>query len=164
MLGRAMKEMETAMAEPMDDSAMELLLEKYGEAAEEFEVCGGYDLETRAQTVLTGLGIGPADYTRPVESFSGGWKMRIALATILTLSPTVLLLDEPTNHLDIQSREILLAALKAFTGTLVLVSHDRHFLRCLVNRVFEIDQGKMTPYEGDYEYYLSKTGRDHRAI
>jgi len=77
---------------------------------------------------------------------------------------TFLILDEPTNHLDIQSREILLAALKKFTGTLVLVSHDRHFLRCLVNRVFEIDQGKMTPYEGDYEYYLSKTGRDHRAI
>jgi len=69
---------------------------------------------------------------------------------------------QPSGH-PVQG-DPLLAALKKFTGTLVLVSHDRHFLRCLVNRVFEIGQGKMTPYEGDYEYYLSKTGRDHRAI
>ncbi|MBU0973342.1 MAG: ABC transporter ATP-binding protein, partial [Proteobacteria bacterium] len=75
-----------------------------------------------------------------------------------------LILDEPTNHLDIQSREVLLKALKQFAGTIVLVSHDRHFLRCLVDRVFEIDQGKMIVYKGDYEYYLSKTGRDHRRI
>jgi ATP-binding cassette subfamily F protein 3 len=75
-----------------------------------------------------------------------------------------LVLDEPTNHLDIQSREILLHALQEFTGTIVLVSHDRHFLRCLVNRVLEIDRGQMTDYKGDYEYYLSKTGRDHREI
>ncbi|MCP4718903.1 MAG: ABC-F family ATP-binding cassette domain-containing protein, partial [Desulfobacteraceae bacterium] len=100
MLGERMKEMEAAMAEPMDETAMEVLLGEYGEAAETFENRGGYDLETRAQTVLTGLGIGPGDYTRPVESFSGGWKMRIALAKILTISPDVLLLDEPTNHLD----------------------------------------------------------------
>ncbi|MBU2430937.1 MAG: ATP-binding cassette domain-containing protein, partial [Proteobacteria bacterium] len=97
-LGSAMKKMEAQMARPMDDDAMAALLEKYGEAAEEFENRGGYDLENRAQTVLTGLGIGPAEYTRPVESFSGGWKMRIALAKILTISPNVLLLDEPTNH------------------------------------------------------------------
>ncbi len=64
----------------------------------------------------------------------------------------------------IQSREVLLHILKQFTGTLVLVSHDRYFLRSLVERVFEIDHGKMTDYKGDYEYYLSKTGRDHRAI
>ena len=70
-----------------------------------------------------------------------------------------LILDEPTNHLDIQSREILLAALKKITGTVILVSHDRHFLRSLVNRVFEIDHGEMRTYEGDYEYYLEKTGQ-----
>ncbi|MBU2626976.1 MAG: ATP-binding cassette domain-containing protein, partial [Proteobacteria bacterium] len=99
-----------------------------------------------------------------IKQLSGGEKSRVVLATLLAKPVNFLVLDEPTNHLDIQSRKILLQALKDFTGTLVLVSHDRHFLRCLVNRVFEIDQGKMTPYEGDYEYYLSKTGRDHRAI
>ncbi|MEJ2202242.1 MAG: hypothetical protein P8X63_14670 [Desulfuromonadaceae bacterium] len=75
-----------------------------------------------------------------------------------------LVLDEPTNHLDILSREVLLEALQGFAGTVVLVSHDRHFLRSLVNRVFEIDHGEMIPYEGDYEYYLEKAGREHRQV
>ena len=70
----------------------------------------------------------------------------------------VLILDEPTNHLDILTREILLETLQGFTGTVILVSHDRHFLRQLVNRVFEIDHGEMRVYEGDYEYYLHKSG------
>jgi ATP-binding cassette subfamily F protein 3 len=88
----------------------------------------------------------------------------VVLATILGRPLNFLILDEPTNHLDIQSREILLSALKEYTGTIVLVSHDRHFLRCLVDNVFEIDHGQLTTYKGDYEYYLSKTGRDHKAI
>jgi len=75
----------------------------------------------------------------------------------------LLILDEPTNHLDNRSREVLLGALQNFSGTVLLVSHDRHFLRSLVSRVFEIDHGDMLAYEGDYEYYLRKTGRDHRA-
>ena len=86
-LGEEMRQMEQAMAEPMDDDAMAALLERYGNAMEIFEHRGGYDLESRAQAVLTGLGIGPDDYPRPVESFSGGWKMRIALARILTMQP-----------------------------------------------------------------------------
>ncbi len=102
-LGEEIKAMEAAMCEPMDDDALATLLEKYGDAQEEFEHRGGYDLENRAQAVLTGLGIGPEDYIRPVESFSGGWKMRIALAKILTINPDVLLLDEPTNHLAVES-------------------------------------------------------------
>jgi ATP-binding cassette subfamily F protein 3 len=75
-----------------------------------------------------------------------------------------LVLDEPTNHLDIQSREILLGILREFAGTIAIVSHDRFFLRSLVDHVFEIDRGQMTHYKGGYEYYLSKTGRDHRAV
>jgi ABC-type multidrug transport system ATPase subunit len=102
-LGEQMREMETAMGQPMADVEMEALLERYGNAVEEFEHRGGYDLETRAQSLLTGLGIGPDDFHRPVELFSGGWKMRIELAKILTLNPDVLLLDEPTNHLDVES-------------------------------------------------------------
>ena len=102
-LGEEIRRMEAAMGEPMAEDELAALLERYGEAQEEFEHRGGYDLETRAQAVLTGLGIGPDDYRRPVESFSGGWKMRIALARILTLNPDVLLLDEPTNHLDVES-------------------------------------------------------------
>jgi len=104
------------------------------------------------------------DVEKRISSLSGGEKSRVVIATILGQPVNFLILDEPTNHLDIQSREILLQALQNFNGTVVLVSHDRHFLRSLVNRVFEIDKGRMIAYEGDYEYYLSKTGRDHREI
>jgi ATP-binding cassette subfamily F protein 3 len=95
-----------------------------------------------------------------VEQLSGGERSRLVLATLLGRPVNFLVLDEPTNHLDIQSREILLDTLKRFTGTVVLVSHDRHFLRELVNRVFEIDHGEMRVYEGDYDYYLQKSGRE----
>ncbi len=103
------------------------------------------------------------DVDKRVDKLSGGEKSRLVLATLLGRPLNLLILDEPTNHLDIQSREVLLAALQNFTGTLLLVSHDRHFLRCLVGRVFAIDRGEMIAYEGDYEYYLRKTGREHRA-
>lgn len=155
LLGRAMKKMEAAMAEPMDDDAMTALLEKYGEAAEEFEVRGGYDLENRAQTVLTGLGIGPADYTRPVESFSGGWKMRIALAKILTLSPTVLLLDEPTNHLDMESIIWLENWLvNDFKGALLMTCHDHDFMNRVVSQTIEVAGKSVTTYGGNYDFYI----------
>ena len=154
-LGEQIQQMETAMAEPMDDDALAALLEKYGEAQEEFEHRGGYDLEARAQAVLTGLGIGPDDYDRPVESFSGGWKMRIALARILTINPDVLLLDEPTNHLDVESivwLENWLA--EEFKGAVLMTSHDRDFMNRLVTRIIEVGGGTITTYGGNYDFYL----------
>jgi ATP-binding cassette subfamily F protein 3 len=92
-----------------------------------------------------------------IENLSGGEKSRVVLATLLARPINFLVLDEPTNHLDIRSREMLLDALKNFTGTVMLVSHDRHFLRCLVDRVIEVDHGEMRTYEGNYEYYLEKS-------
>ena len=154
-LGRAMKKMEAAMAEPMDENAMAALLEKYGEAAEEFENRGGYDLETRAQTVLTGLGIGPADHSRPVESFSGGWKMRISLAKILTIHPNVLLLDEPTNHLDMESILWLENWLvNDFKGALLMTCHDHDFMNRVVSRTIEVANQTTTTYGGNYDFYI----------
>jgi ATP-binding cassette subfamily F protein 3 len=96
-----------------------------------------------------------------IENLSGGEKSRVVLATLLARPINFLVLDEPTNHLDIRSREMLLDSLKNFSGTVMLVSHDRHFLRLLVDRVFEIDHGEMRVYEGTYEYYLSKTHTNH---
>jgi len=83
------------------------------------------------------------------------------LACILATPVNFLVLDEPTNHLDIDSRETLLNALKEFEGTVMIVSHDRYFLRSIVNRVFEIDHGEMRIYEGNYDYYLEKTAHKH---
>jgi ATP-binding cassette subfamily F protein 3 len=97
------------------------------------------------------------DVDKRISILSGGEKSRVVIATLLAQPFNFLILDEPTNHLDIQSREILLEALQKYSGTVVLVSHDRHFLRSLANRVFEIDHGGMRVYEGSYEYYLSKT-------
>ena len=153
-LAEELQIMETAMCDPMDDDAMAALLERYGAAQEEFEHREGYDLDTRAQTVLTGLGIGPDRFNDPVESFSGGWKMRIALAGILTLHPDVLLLDEPTNHLDVESiiwLENWLA--DEFTGALLMTSHDRDFMNRVVSRIVEVANCTITTYSGNYDYY-----------
>jgi len=139
---------------PISDDEMSDLLEKYGDAQLEFEQRGGYDLDSRAKAILTGLGIGPDDYDRPVESFSGGWKMRIALARILALNPDVLLMDEPTNHLDLESIVWLEEWLVAFKGALVMTSHDRDFMNRIVSRIVEVANKTITSYTGDYEFYI----------
>ena len=155
LLGEQMREMEASMSQPMDDEDMAALLERYGNAVEEFEHRGGYDLEARAQAVLTGLGIGPDAYLRPVESFSGGWKMRIALARILTINPDVLLLDEPTNHLDVESIIWLEEWLATeFKGALLMTCHDRDFMNRIVTRIIEVAGQSVTTYSGNYDFYL----------
>jgi ATP-binding cassette subfamily F protein 3 len=90
-----------------------------------------------------------------IENISGGEEQVVLADSGRPVN--FLILDEPTNHLDIRSREMLLETLKNFGGTIVLVSHDRHFLRLLVDRVFEVDHGEMRVYEGSYDYYLSKS-------
>ncbi len=154
-LGEDMRAMEEKMATPMEDDAMAELLERYGNAVEEFEHRGGYDLESRAQAVLTGLGIGPDDFGRPVESFSGGWKMRIALAKILTVQPDVLLLDEPTNHLDVESIVWLENWLATeFKGSVLMTCHDQDFMNRLATRTVEVANKTTTLYNGNYDFYL----------
>jgi ATP-binding cassette subfamily F protein 3 len=156
-LGVKIRAMEAAMSEPMNDDEMADLLERYGEAVEIFEQRGGYDLEPRAQAVLTGLGISPADFQAPVEKFSGGWKMRIALAKILTINPDVLLLDEPTNHLDIESILWLEEWLQSeFKGALLMTCHDREFMNKIVSRIVEVANGTTTTYSGNFDFYLQE--------
>jgi ATP-binding cassette, subfamily F, member 3 len=153
-LADELKQMEAAMCLPQSDEEMALLLERYGIAQEEFEHRDGYNLDTRAQTVLTGLGIGPDRFNQPVESFSGGWKMRIALARILTQKPDVLLLDEPTNHLDVESIIWLEEWLAdEFDGALLMTSHDRDFMNRVVTRVIEVANRTITTYGGNYDFY-----------
>ncbi len=130
------------------------VMEAYGELVTEFAELDGYDLDTRARIILSGLGIGEDKWDNPVESFSGGWKMRIALARILLLDPDVLLIDEPTNHLDIESIVWLEEWLKSFKGSLVMTSHDREFMTRICNRTVEVASGAITTYSGDYEFYL----------
>jgi ATP-binding cassette, subfamily F, member 3 len=153
-LAGELKAMEEQMGLPMSDADMESLLSRYGSAMEEFEHRGGYDLDSRAQEVLTGLGIGPDRFHNPVESFSGGWRMRVALAGILTLQPDVLLLDEPTNHLDVESIVWLEEWIATeFKGALLMTSHDRDFMNRVVTRIIEVANKTVTTYGGNYDFY-----------
>ena len=144
---------ESKLTEEMAEIEMTSVLEKYGEAQAEFERLGGYDLDTRAAEVITGLGIMPEDHHRDTGTFSGGWKMRIALAKILVLNPDVLLMDEPTNHLDLESIVWLEDWLRNYKGALLMTSHDRDFLNRLVNRIVEVAHQTITVYSGDYDFY-----------
>jgi len=164
-LAAELKEMEMAMCEPQSDDQMAALLERYGVTQEEFEHRDGYNLDVRAQTVLTGLGIGPDRFDHPVESFSGGWKMRIALAGILTIKPDVLLLDEPTNHLDVESiiwLEEWLA--NEFDGALLMTSHDRDFMNRVVTRIVEVANRTITTYGGNYDFYERERDIRHEQL
>jgi ATP-binding cassette subfamily F protein 3 len=158
VLAKRLSKLETQLQDsavnPISDDVMAKLLEEYGEVQLEFEQRGGYDLNSRAKEILTGLGIGPDRYDHPVETFSGGWKMRIALAKILVLNPDVLLMDEPTNHLDLESIIWLEEWLKVFKGSLVMTSHDREFMSRIVSRIIEVANKAITSYSGDYDFYL----------
>ncbi len=158
VLAKRVKELEEALQDTAEnaisDDAMTKILEEYGEVQAEFEQRGGYDLNSRAREVLTGLGIKPDDQDRPVESFSGGWMMRIALAKILALNPDVLLMDEPTNHLDMESIIWLEEWLVSFKGALVMTSHDRDFMNRIVKRIAEVNHKTITSYGGNYEFYV----------
>lgn len=128
-------------------------LEKLGDYQTEFEKLGGYETEHLAAEILTGLRISPEQHSLPVETFSGGWKMRIALAKVIVQKPDVLLMDEPTNYLDMESIVWLEEWLKNFKGSLLMTSHDRFFMNGIVKKIIEINHKKITVYSGDYDYY-----------
>jgi len=153
-IGEKLTELEHKMCEPMDDDAMDKLMNHYGELQMEYQNQGGYTLENDGKTILNGLGIGSDRWDEPVENFSGGWKMRIALAQILLLNPDVLLIDEPTNHLDVETIVWLEEWLKEFKGSLVMTCHDREFMTRICNRTIEIASGSITMYSGDYDFYM----------
>ncbi len=152
--GQRLADLERRMADPGAKPLSDAEMDRYGELQSEFLRRDGYGLESRAEAVLTGLGIGPSRFNEPVERFSGGWKMRIALARILVLQPDVLLMDEPTNHLDVESIVWLEQWLREFKGDLVMTSHDRDFMTRLCSRTVEVANGKVTVYSGDYDFYL----------
>ncbi len=138
----------------LGDNPSESALAAAGRARDAFEVLGGYVIEAKVRSVLFGLGFKETDLSRLTTEFSGGWQMRIALAKLLIRNPEVLLLDEPTNHLDLESVRWLEGFLRGYEGTVVVVSHDRAFMDNMVDRVAEIDNGKVILYKGNYTAYL----------
>ncbi len=146
-------QLESQLEQELDEDEMTRVLERYGDLRTEFDSAGGYEVEIKAETVLSGLGIGPEDQKLPLESFSGGWKMRIAMAGVLVQNPDLLLMDEPTNHLDLESIMWLEEWLASYRGMLVLTSHDREFLNRVVAKIVEVAHQTMTVYSGNYDFY-----------
>jgi ATP-binding cassette subfamily F protein 3 len=140
-----------AMARPDADPG---LTERYGEVQHRFEALGGYRLEAAAKMILGGLGFALAELHRPLGEFSGGWRMRAALARLLLLRPDLLLLDEPTNHLDLESLGWLENFLASYAGSVVIVSHDRYFLNRMVTSIADLAAGEVEVYPGDYDHFL----------
>jgi ATP-binding cassette subfamily F protein 3 len=152
---------EHALADPaLPDGEHETLLVRYHDFTERFRHEEGHSIELRVTQVLEGLGFARADFGKPVETFSGGWQMRVALAKLLLGRPTLLLLDEPTNHLDLDARNWLETYLVGYPHAVILVSHDRFFLDAVVTRISEISLRTITDYTGNYSSYL--TERDAR--
>ena len=137
-----------------DDPQHDSLMAAYAAAREAWDTHGSYDLESRTQMVLTGLGFSTADFSRDCGEFSGGWQMRIALAKLLLRQPQLLLLDEPTNHLDLEARDWLEGFLRNYPYTVILVAHDRYFLDQTVTRITEISRGLLSDFNCDYSHYL----------
>ncbi len=148
---------EHALADPaLPDGEHEALLVRYHDRTELFRREEGHSIELRVTQVLEGLGFARADFQKPVETFSGGWQMRVALAKLLLGRPTLLLLDEPTNHLDLDARNWLEEYLTNYPHAVSLVSHDRFFLDAVVTRIADIALRTITDYVGNYTRYLAE--------
>jgi ATP-binding cassette subfamily F protein 3 len=153
-LATRLKYYEEKLCDPeLDPDTMQNILDKMGDDQTEYEKIGGFDIENNAQTILTGLGIMPEDHSKPVEDFSSGWKMRIALAKVLIVMPDLILMDEPTNYLDMETILWLEAWLINFKGAILMTTHDRDFMNRVVKKIVEVANGKVTTYSGNYDFY-----------
>lgn len=151
-MGDELHELERRMAENPTQQDMA----RYAKLQTAFETAGGYELEVKYNRMTNGLDIPPAMQERPFMSLSGGEKTRVNLARVILMDTDILLLDEPTNHLDLHSIEWLEEYLSAFKGSVLIISHDRYFLDRVAQRIFELQDGALTVYNGNYSYYVDK--------
>ena len=152
-----LKEFETismAFAEPMDDKAMEKLLDRQSKVQEQIDAHDLWNLDNKIEIAMDALRLPPAD--AEVTNLSGGERRRVALCRVLLAEPDMLLLDEPTNHLDAESVAWLEHHLEAFPGTVVAITHDRYFLDNVAKWILELDRGRGVPYEGNYSGWLEQ--------
>ncbi len=140
------------------------LSQNYSDATAHFAALDGYAFEARAKQVLKGFGFKESDFSQSCALFSGGWKMRILLTSILLARPDIMLLDEPTNHLDTESMEWLESYLKDYPGTIIVISHDRFFLDKIALQIAELSSFNIHIYKGNYSHFLKEKVRRHAAL
>jgi ATP-binding cassette, subfamily F, member 3 len=148
-----MRELEHVMTESAG-AELERVMHAYSEAQHAYEHDGGFSYHARAEAVLLGLGFTKDEFEKLAESLSGGEKNRLGLARLLLLEPDILLLDEPTNHLDVEAVEWLEEFLANYRSAYLIISHDRFFLDHTVNRVLDLENGRVDSYRGNYSDYL----------
>ena len=152
-------EMEKEMERRLETNA----LDAYEQLRERYERMGGYMYQSEIRGILTSMAFDESMYNMKISTLSGGEKTRLALAILLLEKPDILFLDEPTNHLDIGTLKWLEQYLKGYKGTMMIVSHDRYFLNETVTRIFEIERGHLSIYEGNYDFYAEER-RNRREI
>ena len=141
-------------AEPMDDDAMNALIERQASVAEQLDAVGAWDLDSRLDMAMDALRCPPED--QEVSTLSGGERRRVALCRLLLRRPDILLLDEPTNHLDAETVAWLEGHLHQYQGTVIAVTHDRYFLDNVAGWILELDQGRGVPWKGNYSSWLEQ--------
>jgi len=142
-----------AILKKMEQDYSDDLVDKLTKAQEQFEMMEGYSLQAKAEEILEGIGFKTEDLSRPLKTFSGGWRMRVMLAKLLLEKPSLLMLDEPTNHLDLPSIQWIENYLKSYEGAYIIVSHDREFLNRTIGITVEVDQYQLNLYSGNYSFY-----------
>ncbi len=148
------KEMDSGSGADREEMALRL-----SQLMDRFQHLGGYDLQPRAEKILIGLGFEQQDFSRPTETLSGGWMMRLALARVLLSDPDLLLLDEPTNHLDLEALRWLEDFLVQMQAALLIISHDRTLLNKVVSRILELEAGELVSYSGNFDFYRKEKQR-----
>jgi len=150
---KQMRALEKQLATATPETS-EALLQEYAFLQESFDHASGYAIDSNVRGVLNGLGFEEDAYDKPIQTLSGGQKSRVGIARLLLKKPDILLLDEPTNHLDIAAIKWLETYLRDYSGTLILISHDRYFLDQVTTKIYEIEQKHLTIYTGNYSKYL----------
>ncbi len=145
------------------EDELEKLMADYNRISEEFERSNGYAVRSETTGVLKGLGFTEADFDRKVSTLSGGQKTRVAMGRLLLSSPDILMLDEPTNHLDLASITWLEGYLLNYPGAVLIVAHDRYFINRIAGKIFEVENGKVMTFTGDYSAYAQKKAQLREA-